>query len=293
MEPPRRRVVSPCMRMFLVALVLLAGCHRSSTPLPAPVPDTPPPVSVPSFVDLQVELPPEPDEPPEPLDPCEGLDRVVVTAPNIELQCKDEHRSCDGTVIFSLRNCTESTVEFVEMQIRQGPGTLTFTPAESSVAPGAVWTKDYDVSRRGTHSVVAMLREGEELVSTDPVELRIDNPAREAALKACEACNGRWDTRGLLRTEGCNCSTTDAGKECRDGDDCESACMFDRFEVVRPGSRTCDADGSCVVQRELGRPVGRCSGSAMNFGCRARIQPGASTDPPVTLPWRAPVLCVE
>jgi len=181
------------------------------------------------------------------------------------------------------------------MQIRGGggAGALVFTPAESTLAPGASWTKESTFFHQGAHSVLATLREGEALVHTEPVEFRIDNPARDAALLACEACNGRWGVYGISSTEGCNCSTTDGGKTCRDGDDCEASCMFERFEVIQPGSRTCATDGSCVVKLELGRAVGRCNGTVMSFGCKARIKPGASKDPAVILPARAPIQCVD
>lgn len=233
------------------------------------------------------------DATPEPLDPCEGLDEVVVTAPAVELTCKDEHRSCEGTATFGLRNCTAAPIEFVEMRIREGEGTLIFTPADTPLAPGALWTKDFTFFRSGTHSVVADVRQAGQLTHTDPVELRIENPARVAALEACEACNGRWGVYGMRGTEGCNCTTSDGGKECRDGDDCKGSCMFERFEVVRPGSRSCEPGGSCVVEQELGRPVGRCNGSVMSFGCKSRIHPGASSEPAVVLPARAARQCVD
>ncbi len=288
MEPARPDVVCLGMRRFF-AFAVLTGCHPPSVPGPVaePVPRSVPPVSEPDLNDVWLKPPPKAP------DPCEGLDRVVVTAPDFELRCKDGHRRCEGTTTFSLRNCTGSSVEFVEMQIREGEGVLVFTPAESTLAPGASWTKESTFFREGDHSVVATLREGEALVDTDPVQLRIENPARDTALLQCEACNGTWGVYGISSTEGCNCSTTDGGKVCRDGDDCEASCMFDRFEVVRVGSRTCAADGSCAVEPELARPVGRCNGTVMSFGCKARIKAGASKDPAVTLPSRAPVQCVD
>ncbi len=179
------------------------------------------------------------------------------------------------------------------MRVHEGEGATIFTPAESTLIPGALWTKDSPIFRAGIRSVVVTLREGERLVYTDPVEFRIDNTARDAALRACTACNGVWDVRGLASVEGCNCSTNDAGNLCADGNDCQGSCMFERFEVVRPGLRTCDPGGSCFVQPELGRAVGRCSGSIMSFGCKSRIEPGASMQPPVVLPSRAPLQCVD
>lgn len=102
------------MRGF-VAFVVLAGCHASGAPAVAEVPDSAPPVEVPASVNTTPEAP-TPEAPPPPPDPCEGLDEVAVTAPAVELACKDEHRSCEGTATFGLRNCTASPIEFVEMR---------------------------------------------------------------------------------------------------------------------------------------------------------------------------------
>lgn len=234
-----------------------------------------------------------PETPLPPPDPCEGLDEVVVTVPAVELTCKDEHRSCEGTATFGLRNCTATPVAFVEMRIREGEGTLIFTPADQPLAPGALWTKDYTFFHSGTHSVVADVWQAGQLTHTQPVQLRIGNPARDAALEACEACDGRWGVYGMSSTEGCNCTTTDGGEECRDGDECEGSCMFERFEVVQRGSVRSEPKGSKVVVPELGRPVGRCNGSVMSFGCKSRIRSGASKEPAVTLPARAPRQCVD
>ena len=71
-------------------------------------------------------------------------------------------------------------------------------------------------------------------------------------------CRGRWGRHGLSRTESCLCRTTDSGKECRDGLDCQGECIVDE-----------GASGS-------GALVGQCSEFERVFGCWHRIPRGAA-----------------
>lgn len=271
----------------LVVLVALCGCHPSPSPVRVVAP-----IDEPAAVTPVVE-PPRSSVKADPPRPCDGLDGVIVNAPSLDLQCEDGHRRCSGTASFTVRNCSPGDVDFVDLQIRQDEQVLTFAPAESRLGSGAAWTKTSELLREGNYAVAATLRVDGVIVTTESVALSIRNPARDAAIVACEQCNGQWGRWGMSGAEACNCSTADGGNICRDGNECEAGCIFERFEVVRTASRTCNADGSCVVSPELGRPVGRCSTSTMKFGCHPRVKRGASNDPAVRLPARAPMVCVD
>jgi hypothetical protein len=52
------------------------------------------------------------------------------------------------------------------------------------------------------------------------------DPKREQAMRDCEKCNGQWGRHGLASVESCICRTSDFGKPCMDGDDCEGVCLL-------------------------------------------------------------------
>jgi hypothetical protein len=85
----------------------------------------------------------------------------------------------------------------------------------------------------------------------------------------------------------------DGGKPCRDGDECEGRCMFERIEVVRKASGPTCVGGACSATLGLGVPVGRCSEYSRVFGCKTFIKAGASKEPPMTLPAHMAPTCVD
>jgi hypothetical protein len=268
------------LRRFSLPLLTLVAC----APAPAPLPQ------------VAVErLAPEAAAPPapQPPSPCEGRREPYLTASEVELTCEDEFRNCQGTSVIGFHNCSGVQAQLLRLDLSDGDYVTTLEPREKWVAPGASWTIERPYRHARRFQVKATARAGGKRISLAPVTLTIVNPAREAAMAACEACNGNWGTRGMMATEGCNCTMPDAGKPCDDGNDCQGACLFDHFELVQPGFKRCHPDGSCSVQLATGRAVGTCSSQQSIFGCHARISEGASTEPPVLLPSRAPMICAD
>lgn len=54
---------------------------------------------------------------------------------------------------------------------------------------------------------------------------RVADSKRDQAIAECEECRGKWGKHGLAQVEGCICRTSDFGKPCADGDDCEGVCL--------------------------------------------------------------------
>ncbi|MFC4728360.1 hypothetical protein [Coralloluteibacterium thermophilus] len=87
-------------------------------------------------------------------------------------------------------------------------------------------------------------------------------PDNEAA---CLADGGTWARHGRLGVASCARPTHDAGRTCRDGSECASACLAP--EGVEPGTAT---TGTCHVSDRL-------------FGCHTRVTDGHA----------APTICID
>lgn len=232
-------------------------------------------------------------QPPAAPDPCAESNDVFVAADHVSLVCEDAHRRCSGTTAFVVRNCTEETVDVAELRLTSHDSTKIFEPATAVLEPGEAWTWEDTFTRDGTVSVQATLRHDRQSSQTAPFELRVMNPARDAAMAACRACSGDWSRHGRLAIEGCNCGTADAGLWCTDGKDCEGSCLFDHFDVVRPARSDCRRHGSCHVEPAMGIAIGTCSSHVMVFGCHARLRDGAANGGLTRLPARVPRVCVD
>ncbi len=220
---------------------------------------------------------------------------MVVSVRDVAAGCQDDLRWCEATVPIEVRSCEREPVviERVEISFPAG-GVMVLQLTEPRLAYGEVRRQTVNLSRQGDYEVsVAYRWEKESTLHSASGHFRVTNPTRDAALAACEACQGQWGGWGMSGREGCNCRTKDGGKLCHDGDECEGACLFERFEVIRkPSGPVCGPNG-CQVTLGLGVPVGRCSDRQMSFGCRAIIAHGASKEPPRTLPAHAPSTCVD
>jgi hypothetical protein len=109
-------------------------------------------------------------------------------------------------------------------------------------------------------------------------------PAPQTEAECKSTCNGTWGRHGLSQKESCNCRTSDAGKRCRDGNECEGQCVADEnpeLDVKEKGPPA------------LGYLVGRCSETKMVFGCRRFIRDGAASGPPRDVSKLPPKLCVD
>ena len=113
-------------------------------------------------------------------------------------------------------------------------------------------------------------------------------PAKRKAARAqtesdCKACNGTWGVHGISPTPSCNCRTSDAGKRCRDGIECEGLCTAAETperQVTDPGPPA------------RGFLVGRCSAFATVFGCYRPIDNGAGAKP-VELSEMPQMICAD
>src|SRR4051794_1466267 len=65
--------------------------------------------------------------------------------------------------------------------------------------------------------------------SPAPASHTIDTSAkslhRPTTEEACDVCNGTWGVHGIEESPSCVCPTTDAGKLCSDGLQCEGLCV--------------------------------------------------------------------
>jgi hypothetical protein len=99
-------------------------------------------------------------------------------------------------------------------------------------------------------------------------------PANEPTTEAgCHACKGEWALHGLSLEPSCLCPTSDAGKRCRDGVECQGQCLGDSDDrqVTDPGPPA------------RGFFVGECSPYRAVFGCHRPIAAGALKAGPVPL----------
>jgi hypothetical protein len=110
-----------------------------------------------------------------------------------------------------------------------------------------------------------------------------DPPAPQTE-KECKACNGIWGKHGLFPKESCNCRTTDAGKRCRDGAECQGQCVAGEkpeFDVTQKGPPA------------LGYMLGQCSELRNVYGCQRFVRDGAASGPPRDVSKLPPKLCVD
>lgn len=86
-----------------------------------------------------------------------------------------------------------------------------------------------------------------------------ERPEVPTTAEACRAAGGSWGRQGLLGTEQCVMPMPDAGKVCRDGDDCVGDCRGDP-----------ETGGAAP-----GDPMtGKCQATTSPFGCYTRVENG-------------------
>lgn len=269
-------------RWLLVVPLAVAAC--GSPPSATPVARTAAPMA------------PSPEAPAAASDPCEGRPPVRIEVEPLVFTCPDGFRGCGGDLRYRVLSCGDRPLRIVQAKVSvtgwDGAWLQEYEPAV--LRRGAVRSESSRVGREGRYMIVVRLVDDETNESHEASAF-VDaaNPERDAAIAACTACQGTWGSWGITGYEGCNCATKDAGKQCRDGEECEGACLFERFEVVQPASKKCDAAGACVVTIGTGVPVGKCSAQRMVFGCKSVVPDRASHEAPVRLPGRAPYRCVD
>ena len=101
----------------------------------------------------------------------------------------------------------------------------------------------------------------------------------------CRACRGDWGVHGLAGVASCNCRTTDGGKRCTDGADCQGMCIASQDQPER--------DVTEAGPPPRGFFVGRCSELMTVFGCNRLIPRGARAHGPVPLSEEPMMMCVD
>jgi hypothetical protein len=99
-------------------------------------------------------------------------------------------------------------------------------------------------------------------------------PAVARTAKECKACRGEWGVHGLAEEASCNCRTTDGGKRCRDGAECQGQCI---------AAATPERQVTAAGPPARGYFVGRCSELVTVFGCHRFIERGTLARGPVPL----------
>jgi hypothetical protein len=121
-------------------------------------------------------------------------------------------------------------------------------------------------------------------VAPAPAAAPAGPPPPPTSADACRVCHGIWAKHGIAATESCNCRTTDAGKRCKDGGECQGLCVAadePEREVVEAGPPA------------RGYFVGRCSETVIIYGCFKPIDKGAAARGPVPLAEPPPSLCAD
>jgi hypothetical protein len=198
---------------------------------------------------------------------CARARNVTLRAENVAMTCEHGHHDCSGVVQVVVVNCRAKAVRLERLEIIPVPAKTkptAATPKEATTLEPAPENAEIPPrSRRAfpvrvTDEQVALVK-GRILpaaagdrppILPRPIRIRVTNPARDAAVKACRACKGEWGAHGLSQMEGCICRTKDAGRICHGGD-CEGACLY---------RETVD-----------GKPQGRCAELRTTLGCQERI----------------------
>jgi hypothetical protein len=121
-------------------------------------------------------------------------------------------------------------------------------------------------------------REGDEMASSTT---RSESDANREA--SCQAkCNGEL-RKALKGRIVCVCRTKDAGRTCRDGNECEGECLADgaRKEVTAEGPP------------QRGFFIGNCSEFKSAIGCYRVIPSGTLKHGPIPLDEPPPTICID
>ena len=196
---------------------------------------------------------------------CLPASGVSLRIPDVGLVCGPYLRDCHAKLVVVVVNCGDGPTELERLDFRvvkpetAAPHTLslpswsvTFDPRSFVVPAGAERRFEESIIVEATVTVSGQARIAGRASRLTTARALVTNPARDAARSACRACRGDWGPQGMMQLEGCNCRTKDAGRTCRDGRDCEAACLLERTD-------------------RHGRPVGRCSEFQTMWSCQTII----------------------
>lgn len=249
-----------------------------STALAAPPAATPrPPVGRPA-AKPPVKKPVDVNRTPEPPKGCSPMESGFVMTPiEVSLKCDETWDKCESDIPLRAKNCTGEFQSIYRLEMFENGRRsleLEFDPAPV-VGNGTTWKEAIPWTTPGELEAVVYFRPpgatGEQSVRGS---IKIANKGLSAAKEACEKCSGVWGRYGVNRYQGCNCKTTDAGKVCNDGDDCQGLCLFRRYD-------------------DQAREEGVCSEQQRMTGCVPVVMKGQSQLKPRIPPPKKLPTCLD
>lgn len=280
---------------ILLAMTACAAAPQASAPVVAPVAVAAVPV---------VPAPAATQPPSEAAVMCAGIDpeqpeMVRVRVEDAILECPEGRLDrCQGESRYTVANCSDEVVELRALRFLATADARRMKivePHEPRIAPGMAWTWTTKVFHEASERLIVDVVDAAGVqiwVAEQPV--RVSNPTREAAMAACEACDGVWGIPGLVYRDACNCRTRDAGQECRDGDECEGACKFERWDISSPAEPSRCKGKTCSARPAgIGRPVGKCSDRVVIRSCHTLVRDGIAGEPDQAVPWGISRICID
>lgn len=281
----------------MLAVAACASAAQSNAPIAAPIEA---PISAPIEAPIAAPIAapvPAPDVAEAICAAADPSTRVAVRVEGTVLACDEGQLDrCHSDVRHVVANCGAEPLQLRMLRFadsQPGRGSMTVEPAEGLLAPRRSWTWKHRVFREHSRSLyVDVVDMQGATVPVAEVPIVITNPTRVDALAACEACGGVWGISGLVYREACNCKARDAGLVCRDGDECEGACIFERWDISIPAPR-CRGKGCAARPAGIGRPLGRCSTRVALRSCHTLLQPGSGAQPEQAVPWGVSRICID
>lgn len=250
-----------------------------SVALAAPVAPSPRPVVAKPAAKSPGTKPSEPVRKPEPpKSACSPMDSGFVMQPiEVSLKCDESWEKCESDIPLRAKNCTGEFQSVYRLEMYENGRRsleLEFDPAPV-VGNGTTWKEMIPWTTQGDLEAVVFFRppgsSGEQSVRGS---IKIANKGLSSAKAACEQCSGVWGRYGVNRIQGCNCKTTDAGKVCNDGDDCQGLCLFRRYD-------------------DQAREEGVCSEQQRMTGCISIVMKGQSQLKPRIPPPKKLPTCLD
>ena len=200
---------------------------------------------------------------------------VQVETPLWNAECSREYRRCIAQLSVVVENRSGANVisvegiEFVagrEPYVRVRRASMVPVSVAGGGRSRHVFAGIHDSEEEFFVRAVVRLADGTIIrVASDPFHL--PNLARVAEMNACERRGGRWDRcYNMACYSRCAERASDAGKQCRDGLECEGLCLFDGYERNATDGR-----------RSVRRAVGHCSQDRSPSGCVTFIPKRASS----------------
>ncbi|MEX1368132.1 MAG: hypothetical protein AB1Z98_33695 [Nannocystaceae bacterium] len=249
-------------------------------PSPVVQPVEPPP-TVAAVRDEPVILPLESPSPPP--DPCEDHDGLVLSPPAVIAADWQGATTMGGSGSLGILWCGEgkAVLQFVKVSRPGAEGTSSemtaryeLDPDRSALEPGdSRTTRIHAPASPGPLAVMAVAIDEERRLHEAHTSLEvIEDPERTAQREQCLADGGSWAARGMLGIESCSRPTTDAGKRCLSGSDCEGACIEDQAEAIGDDVLAGVEVPRCSPGREPRLLVGKCDDRTLRFGCHPRLR---------------------